>query len=208
MSTTWQFGRKKPHTGRCFLSWREQPNSVIVWWTCSSLHSLSTWACGMLSSSVCLEQSYPLRHQANLEPVLPTTGRNTQSPGTLSWVFLLHFKLNDRDFKPQWSRLLNFSAEIDLVQLPEATQENVEQFRIWNSNHKPKASNWIHAVTIVPFKCRLIKLEAHSSMREGLFPHINCTAKGPPQKKAPDKALLPPSSFVCEQAPSLCVDQA
>lgn len=76
---------------------------------------------------------------------------------------------------PTKQRFLNFSAKINLVQLPEATQTNAEQCKIRISNHQPKLH---HAQTTLPFKRYKIKLEAHTAMGVALSPPSELHCKG------------------------------
>lgn len=89
------------------------------------------------------------------------------SPNTLQAETPAMLATLQAENSPTNQRFLNFSAKINWVQLPEATQTNAEQFKIRISNHQPKPH---HTQTTSPFKRYGIKLEAHT-------PHTSCTAK-------------------------------
>lgn len=81
----------------------------------------------------------PLQHGGNTPP-------GAQSPLT---HYRQKYQALQAENSPTKQRFLNLTAKINLVQLPEATQTNAKQFKIWISNHQPKLQ---HAQTTLPFK--------------------------------------------------------
>lgn len=133
---------------------------------CSAEHRLISVHAQQVSSSE-VQQRPPVasREHTSWCPISPNT-LQTEIPAMLAAL--------QAENSPTKQRFLNFSAKINLVQLPEATHTNAEQFKIQISNHQPKLH---HAQTTLPFKQYKIKLAAHTSMWAALFPHTSCTAK-------------------------------